>query len=228
MARGDRLIVYNGDLAGRVISVDADAWSRDDVIKVIGSGEKLLNICFSDQFKSALTEQSRGSVYIVQDCCYRACKQHSINQTLSNNYKMPDNIDIKQLISNVIDDQGARCNAVLINFSGGFQDTNLEMFKWILYPILSCNPVELEAGLSYKEVRTSIQCRHPQGTRLNPGNLTQALTSIPALQSKKNIKPFILDYDQNNLRLSVVDKGFLIWLAVKDRKELLSMLELPT
>jgi hypothetical protein len=60
---------------------------------------------------------------------------------------MPDNIDIKQLISNVIDDQGARYNAFLINFSGGFQDTNLEMFKWILYPILSCNHVELEDGL---------------------------------------------------------------------------------
>jgi|ERR1019366_115990 hypothetical protein len=140
---------------------------------------------------------------------------------------MSDDIDVKQLILNVIDDQGARYNAFLTNFSSGFQDTDLEMFKWILYPILSCDPAELEDGLSYKEIRTSIQGRHPQGTGLNPGNLTQALTSIPALQSKKNIKPFILDYDRNNLRLSVVDKGFLIWLAVKDRKELLSMLELP-
>jgi hypothetical protein len=48
------------------------------------------------------------------------------------------------------------------------------------------------------------------------------------LASESAIKPFILDYDRNNLRLSVVDKGFLIWLAVKDQNELLSMLELPT
>jgi len=196
----NRLIVYNGDLAGRVISVDADAWSHDDLRNVIASGEKLLNIGFGDQFKSALTEQSLCSVYIVQDCCYRACKQLSINETSSNYYKMSDDIDVKQLISNVIDDQGARYNAFLTNFSSGVQGTNLEMFKWILYPILNCDPVELEDGLSYKEIRTSIQGHHPQGTGLNPGNLTQALTSIPALQSKKNIKPFILDYDRNNLR----------------------------
>ena len=46
--------------------------------------------------------------------------------------------------------------------------------------------------------------------------------------SLKNIKPFILDYDRSNLRLSIVDKGFLIWLAVQDRKQLLDVLGLPT
>ena len=63
---------------------------------------------------------------------------------------------------------------------------------------------------------------------MNPGNLTQALVSIPALQAKKNIKPFVLDYDRSNLRLSVVDKGFLIWLAVQDRALILNSLGLPT
>jgi hypothetical protein len=58
--------------------------------------------------------------------------------------------------------------------------------------------------------------------------MTQALNSVPALQGKKNIKPFVLDYDRSNLRLSVVDKGFLIWLAVQDRVQLLTVLGLPT
>jgi len=223
----NRLIVYNGDLAGRVISVDTDAWSNDDLRRVIVAGEQLLNIGFSDQFKTSLIEQSLGSVYIVQDCCYRACKQNKINKTCLSYIALPDDIDVSTIISKVIEDQGARYSAFLINFSGGFQDTHLEMFKWILYPILTHDVNELEYGLSYKQIRTSIQKRHPQGSGLNPGNLTQALTSIPALQSKKNIKPFILDYDRNNLRLSVVDKGFLIWLAVQNRSDLLSMLELP-
>jgi hypothetical protein len=223
----NRLIVYNGDLAGRVISVDADVWSHEDLRKVIAAGEQLLNISFGENFKSALTAQSLGSVYIVQDCCYRACKQYNINETADKYLNVPDNIDAKQLIEKVISEQGARYSAFLVNFSAGFQDTNLEMFKWILYPILTTDVSELDYGLSYRQIRTSIQSRHPQGTALNPGNLTQALTSIPALQSKKNIKPFILDYDRNNLRLSIVDKGFLIWLAVKDRNELLTMLDLP-
>ena len=223
----NRLIVYNGDLAGRVISVDADMWTSEDLDKVIVAGEQLLNISFGSNFKRELISQALGSVYIVQDGCYRACKQFGINETQSKSKEIPDNIDVKKLISDTIREQGARYTAFISNFAGGFQDTQLEMFKWILYPILTSSVEELEKGLGYRQIRTAIQGKHPQGAGLNPGNLTQALTSIPALQSKKNIKPFILDYDQSNLRLSVVDKGFLIWLAVQDRTDLLSLIGLP-
>jgi hypothetical protein len=84
------------------------------------------------------------------------------------------------------------------------------------------------AGLTYRQIRTRIENKHPHGSSLNPGNLTQALQSVPALQAKKNIKRFVLDYDRSNLRLSVVDKGFLIWLAAQDRKLLLETVGLPT
>jgi hypothetical protein len=223
----NRLIVYNGDLAGRVISVDADFWSSDDLLKVIETGEQLLKVNFGDSFKRELIKHSLGSVYIVQDCCYRLCKEHGINETCRELFEFPSTTDVKKLISDVIKEQGARYIAFLSSFAGGFQDTQLEMFKWILYPLLTTAIADVEKGLGYRQIRTSIESRHPQGTTLNPGNLTQALTSVPALQSRKNIKPFILDYDQSNLRLSVVDKGFLIWLAVQDRTELLANLGLP-
>ena len=115
----------------------------------------------------------------------------------------------------------------LTNFAAGFQDTQLNMYRWLLFPVVTADLKELEKGLSYRTIRNSIQSKHPEGAALNPGNITQALNSVPALQAKKNIKPFILDYDRSNLRLSVVDKGFLIWLAVQDRTALLESLELP-
>jgi hypothetical protein len=223
----NRLIVYNGDLAGRVISVDADAWSREDLIKVIEAGEALLNVSFPQNFKEVLIDKSLNSVYIVQDCCYRACREHKVFETQSSLRSLPDDLDAKKLVSEVIHEQGARYSSFLINFAAGFQDTQLEMYKWILFPFLSANIETLERGLSYRTIRNGIEARHPQGAALNPGNLTQALISVPALQAKKNIKPFILDYDRSNLRLSVVDKGFLIWLAVQNRVELLRMLNLP-
>ncbi len=101
------------------------------------------------------------------------------------------------------------------------------MYKWILYPLLTSSIKQLEMGLSYREIRTAIEGRHPQGKGLNPGNLTQALYFVPALQAAKNIKPFILDYDRSNLRLSVVDKGFLIWLGFQDVDQLLESIGLP-
>lgn len=223
----NRLIVLNGDLAGRVISVDADAWSRDDLVKVIECGEPLLNVRFPTVFRNSLIENSLNSVYIVQDCCYRVLKHYGINETQKETFEVPADVDTKALVAEVIGEQGARYQAFLINFAGGFQDTQLEMCKWILYQVLTANIEELEDGLSYRVIRTKIQSKHAHRPGLNPGNITQALVSVPALQARKNIKPFILDYDRSNLRLSIVDKGFLIWLAVQDRRGLLDMLDLP-
>lgn len=223
----NRLIVFNGDLAGRVISVDADAWSRDDLAKVIEAGEQLLNISFPDAFKDDLIARSLNSVYIVQEVCYKACKAHEIHETQDKQFSFPASLDAAGLVAEVIHEQGARYASFLTNFASGFQDTALEMYKWILYPIVTAEIGALEKGLSYRTLRTAIERQHPQGRGLNPGNLTQALISVPALQAKKNIKPFVLDYDRSNLRLSVVDKGFLIWLAVQDRNQLLDQLGLP-
>ena len=224
----NRLIVLNGDLAGRVISVDADAWSTEDLMKVITAGEALLNIQFPVAFKAELIGGSLNSVYIVQECCYKACMTHGVVATRDAQFSFPADLSAKQFVREVINEQGARYSSFLTNFAGGFQDTQLEMYKWLLYPVVTATIEELEKGLSYRFIRNRIESKHPQRDNLNPGNLTQALISVPALQAKKNIKPFVLDYDRSNLRLSVVDKGFLIWLAVQDRKQLLEALELPT
>jgi hypothetical protein len=52
----NRLTVYNGDLTGRVISVNADKWSGEELEEVIHAGEALLNIQFSESFKQNLLE----------------------------------------------------------------------------------------------------------------------------------------------------------------------------
>ncbi|MBW7970032.1 hypothetical protein [Bradyrhizobium sp. BR 10289] len=224
----NRLIVYNGDLAGRVISVDADAWSSVDLQRVIKSGEELLNVQFPAAFKAQLITDSLNSVYVVQECCYKACKLHDVHSTKDATYYFPEALDAQKLVAEVIQEQSARYGAFVTNFAAGFGETQLEMYKWLLYPVLTSTIDELTTGLTYRQIRTRIESKHPQGNTLNPGNLTQALQSVPALQAKKNIKPFVLDYDRSNLRLSVVDKGFLIWLAAQDRGTLLEMVGLPT
>jgi hypothetical protein len=223
----NRLIVYNGDLAGRVIAVDADAWTAADLQKVIEAGEQLLNVQFPATFKAQLIADSLNSVYVVQECCYKACKLYGVHSTKDQLLYLPGSLDAKKLVAEVVQEQSARYSSFVTNFGAGFGETQLEMYKWILYPILTSTVDELKEGLTFRQIRNRIESRHPQGTSLNPGNLTQALQSVPALQAKKNIKPFVLDYDRSNLRLSVVDKGFLIWLAAQDRKQLLEMIGLP-
>lgn len=223
-----RLTVYNGDLTGRLVGVNADRWAVDELRQVIADGEALLNISFADSFKNQVIAGCLDSVYIVQEACYQACLAKNINFTQDDH--MDDvgaDLDVSALIKQVVNQQTGRYNSFITLFAGGFQETTLQMHKWLLYPVLTAEPKLLEAGLTYRYMRDLLRERHPEGMGLNLGNLTQSLQSAASLQVKKDIKPIVLDYDQTNLKLNVVDRGFLIWLDNQDRKDLLELADLP-
>ncbi|WP_296817221.1 hypothetical protein [Thiobacillus sp.] len=223
-----RLTVYNGDLTGRIIGVNADLWTKEELCEVISSGEALMNIRFAESFKEAVIAGSLDSVYIVQESCYRACLSKNINFTQESTLvEVGADIDVPALIREVVNQQTGRYNAFITLFSSGFQETTLQMYKWLLYPVLTASSKELERGLTYRHMRDVLRQHHPERTDLNIGNLTQALQSTASLQVKKDIKPIVLDYDQTNLKLNVVDRGFLIWLESQDRKDLLELADLP-
>jgi len=223
-----RLTVYNGDLTGRVVAINADAWSKDELGHVIAAGEALLNVSFTQAFKTALLAGCLDSVYVVQECCYQACIQLGVHFTQDQHVEIGDGIDVPQIIRAVVNQQSGRYNSFFTLFSSGFQETTLQMYKWLLYPVLTSSTLALEEGLKYKAMRETLRQHHPEGHALNLGNLTQALQSTASLQVKKDIKPIVLDYDQTNRKLNVVDRGFLIWLENQDRNELLELAELPT
>lgn len=223
----NRLIVYNGDLTGRIISVNADKWSSAELTQAIDEGGNLLNIKFSDKFKEDVITHCLNSVYLVQEACRRACIMSDINQTQENSVEIGNGLDGKEIIASIVSDQSARYNSFLLNFSEGFQDTELQMHKWILHPVLCASIEQLELGLKFKDIRAALQAIHPRGEKLNLGNVTQSLQSTASLQIKKNIMPIILDYDQTNRKLNVVDKGFLIWLQHQDVNKLKNDLDLP-
>lgn len=222
-----RLTVYNGDLTGRTFGINADKWSRDELLDVIVAGEALLNIVFTDEFKKSLLDNCLDSVFIVQETCYQACRISGLYRTSDEVKELGEGLDVEQIIKDVVNEQTGRYHSFISQFAAGFQETALQMYKWLLYPVLKCDPVELEKGLSYKQMKESLFAHHPEGRELNLGNLTQALQAAASLQVKKEIKPIVLDYDQTNLRLSVVDRGFLIWLKNQDQRDLLELAGLP-
>ncbi len=223
----NRLILFNGDLTGRVIPIDADAWDDTQLNKVMSDGEHLLNIQLPSQFKSEVIKGCSESVYIVQEVCHRACTESGLHETASNFRNIIPTRAPLDYIQEIVREQSGRYKVFLQNFSFGFQTTDLEMYKWILFPIIKSNVDLLEKGLSYNYIKSFIESKHPEGNRLKPGNLTQALQLLSKLQIAKNFKPFILDYDSANLLLSIVDKGFLIWLSGQDRSALLELIDLP-
>jgi hypothetical protein len=219
----NRLIVHNGDLTGRVVSVDADEWRGDELRQVVEDGAALLNIQFDDHFITSIVEESYDSVYIVQETCRKACVDSGVTETQTDFQVIGENMDVREMVKDVVDQQTGRYVSFITQFADGFQETRLEMYKWILYPILTSSTSKLEDGFSYSDLRKSLQDNHPKGKELNLGNLTQSLQSTASLQVKKDIKPIILDYDQTSRRLSVVDRGFIIWMDHQESGNLLEM-----
>lgn len=219
----NRLIVYNGDLTGRVIPIDADHWTRNELHGVISAGEDLLRIKLPEDFKDELLDNSFDSVSIIQECSRRAIRSAGIFQTQDEETEVKFDGTVAALIKDVVDEQSGRYNAFIMNFAEGFQDTRLEMPKWLLWPILTAPTDALESGFLYADIRRSLQEAHPEGQNLNPGNITQALQSAASLQVAKNVTPIVLDYDATTRRLSIVDRGFLIWLENQDRDDLLEL-----
>lgn len=223
----NRLSVYNGDLTGRLLAINADKWTREELGKVIALGEDLLNISFHEQFKTELLDTCFDSVYIVQESCHQCCCKENIHQTQHELKVVGEEANCSDIVTQIVNQQGGRFNSFLTQFSDGFQDTELEMHKWLLYPILTADVGKLEEGFRQAEIRNILKGVHPRGEELNSGNVTQSLQSLSSLQIKKDIKPIVLDYDQTNLRLNIVDKSFLIWLSKQNRNELLDLIGLP-
>lgn len=222
----NRLSVYNGDLTGRVLSIDADKWEADELNRVIVNGATLLNVKFSDQFLEGLLDSCFQSVHVVQEACHRCCISSGVYKTQDKTVVIGEGLDAKEVVKEVVNQQSGRFNSFITQFADGFQATELEMHRWLLHPVLTGATDELGRGLRQKDIRDHLRKHHPRAKSLNQGNVTQALQSVAALQIKKEIKPMVLDYDQTNLRLNVVDRSFLIWLDNQDRADLLAIAEL--
>lgn len=222
----NRLSVYNGDLTGRLTPIDADKWEESELRQAIEAGEAHLNVNFSDEFVDELLKDCFNSIYIVQESCYQCCVANDVNSTLEQRREIGTRKQAEEIVTAVVNQQTGRFNSFITQFADGFQTTALEMYRWLLYPVLTADVGDLQKGLRLNSITKTLQAKHPNGKELNPGNVTQALQSTAALQVKKSVKPIILDYDQTNLRLRVVDSGFLIWLNKQDRNELLGMIGL--
>jgi len=221
----NRLIVHSGDLAGRVVSVDADDWTRSELEEVISKGEDYLNIRFDDEFKKELIRNCYDSVFIVQEACIKTCDREGIEFKQSNLTHIAYDVDANDVIDEVVQKQGAKYRSFLRKFADGFRKTDYELYKWILYSVVTTDTDSLEDGLGTRQIMKDIEESHPKTDDLNQGNLTQSLERVVDLQIEANIEPIILDYNSNDRRLDVVDNRFLIWLEKTKEDELMELID---
>jgi hypothetical protein len=218
----NRLTQHNGDLVGRVVSINVDEWDEEHLTKVMVEGGRLLGIQFAPEFASAVVTSAVESVWIVQETCRLACVAADVLETRTELLVITG--DAPALVKQVVDSSSARFTGFLSRFAHGFEETQLEIFKWLLFVVINADADLLESGIPYSHVCQEINDSHPQGPLEIP-NIDAALASTAELQvGHLGVKPVILDYDPTARRLAVVDRSFLIWLRHQVREDLLEII----
>lgn len=216
----DRLVLYNGDLAGRIVPVDADKWTPDELRGVIEMGEQFLRIQFTPETRVQIVESCKSNVGILQDTCYRLCEKHDIFSRQDSLVTIGNPGEVLEVVRDIIREQAGRYQNFISQIVQGFQASELEMYRWIMMCIIHQNTDDLKKGFKAVSIHRSLQTSHPQKERLLFFNVTQALKRLSALQGKLRVKPVILNYSPTEAELRVTDSGFLLYLDTTEEDEL--------
>jgi hypothetical protein len=220
----DRVTAHNGDLTGRVVAINADAWSPTELRNVAMIGADLLNIELEDRFLTELVDASFGSVAVVQEACAALCRMKSVTETCQERQIVGGLTDAGTIIENVVRHHGGRYRNFLRGFgtgkgSGG--STSLHLHRWILFPFVTRPARDLEFGVAFSDLADTILGSHPDRRYVTTRALIKALDQATEVQAKCNIAPPIIAWDPVRERLSILDRGFLIWLGSQERLDLL-------
>lgn len=222
----NRLVLYNGDLGGRLIPIEADQWKQSDLEAILTSGEQLLNIHFRDDVRRLLLSSAQGNVGILQEACYRLCEQQDITRTCEQTTEVGSTEKITEIVRELAREQSGRYLNFLTQFIEGFVKSELEMYRWIAYIIITSSASDLRRGLKAFDLFTRMQLVHPYRERLLFNNVLQALKNIGKLQHQKKVQPVVLDFDSSENLLRIVDTGFTLFLDSQDKEHLLEAIGL--
>lgn len=218
----NRITDYNGDLSTRIASINADKWEDQELRKVVSEGGSLLNVRFKPDFVDQLLQECAGSVYIVQEACNQCCLSLEIHHSQAKPVVIGSADMAQKIVSQIVEEQSARYHRLLLQFVDEPQNSKLEIYKWLLLPVIHYKADKLRTGIGFAEIKRLIVRFHPIGGEIKTRELVFALESAASLQVEKRIRPIVLDYDRTGQKLRVVDSGFLIWLQRKTAKELLA------
>jgi hypothetical protein len=223
----NKLVQFNGDLTGRVVAINADSWSRDQLRAVIERGAEILDVSFADSFVEGVLNECFDSVWIVQEACFQACREAGIIADISDVGLVGESVDVPFLIREIVDQQSARYSTFIPAFAEGDGQDELGLYRWILGAVLVSDVHQLPGGLAQQDLRDFLSEHHPRRP-IKESALRNTLRRIVRFQAEElGVKPPILDFDESARRLNVVDRSFLIWLEHQDVGELFDDAGLP-
>lgn len=93
----NKLEEFNPDLIGRLCSINVSEWERDELMRVIIRGEKLLNINLSEEVKEDILNWSNDSVFKLQEICLELCLRNGIRSAQEITVNVGRDIEVMDL-----------------------------------------------------------------------------------------------------------------------------------
>lgn len=230
----NKIITLNGDLAGRVVSLNADKWDSESLKKVIERGCEILNIEFDDNLIDTIIEYSFDNIYIVQELCLRICKASGILRTYfspyfrrspteledyngdiieidegeNNKFYIAENLAISDITKDIVNQHSGRYNKFIAQFVAHKEETKI-VAKELIKMVVNSDVTTLQDGFYISNIIEKINKPIVDEVSLLP-----ILNNIIEFQT--GIKPMVLDFDKSIRRLSIVDREFIIWVSYAD------------
>jgi hypothetical protein len=222
----DKLLMYNGDLTGRIREISVNVWTKGDLRNVIAIGEKLLNFNLNDDAKEFLIDNCHESVYVVQEVCLELCRKYDVRQPKGIKIHIGTVPEIRELLFDLV----KRSNNRFRNFIDSFrkfkeyaptEDIFEEYFSAILNCILYYDLDKLKEGIGKIAIERAFLKLFPR-IQYKHEKLDAALKDLIFIQISCGVNPLILDYDTNDCKVKILDYGFLLWLSHQDRSKIIA------
>lgn len=98
-----QVVEYDDEMRNRVSEIEVNLMDADEILEIINTGEKRLNIEFSPNIKNLIAKYSRGLPAVCHQLCLNACNAHGLTSTSIAKTKIT-NDDIRKAIETYVEE----------------------------------------------------------------------------------------------------------------------------
>ncbi len=203
----DRLSSVNGDLDSRVMNIDANRWTGEQLRGIVSTGSGLLNIRIPRAVEDRLIQLSVGNVGILQECLARLCVLENISETSKTHREVGSLLRINEIAAEISRKQESRFHRDLSCLAQSRDEQTSPSLKDLIVAILESPTSSLERGQPVSILAQ--QVKRPNARKIPLREVTEALTSLKMLQSRCRIEPPIFEFYAD--KLCALDSRFLFF-----------------
>lgn len=220
--RSDQAIRANGDLRGRVSTLDIPYWQKEELIEIPRRGFAGLNVTIDDSSLRLLVKESVSSPQLMQSLCLRICTEYGyMTRSINPVDRTFTALELRHIFERAANN--TNCSTAFNILKNGpkprrFQ-RNLyqlangkigDIYSIILDAIASGEPA---LSFSYQDLKERIKvliaddADEPRGT-----DITKVLIQMGNSVKEKLGEDRVIDYDHELGMLNILDPYFLYYL----------------